>query len=81
MRFVSCIVRERQLRLYGHVARFPDADPTHQIPSVRQPHEWRRPMGQSHASWLQKVDQYLMEMGMGLASAWDGQTKAPGAVV
>ena len=26
MRFVTCIVHERQLRLYGHVARFPDAD-------------------------------------------------------
>ena len=29
MGFVSCIVRERQLRLYGHVACFPDADPAH----------------------------------------------------
>ena len=27
MRFVTCIVRERQLQLYGQVARFPDADP------------------------------------------------------
>ena len=26
IRFVFCIVRERQLRLYGHVARFPDID-------------------------------------------------------
>ena len=76
MRFVTCIVRERQLRLYRHVARFPDADPTHQILSVREPREWRRPRGRSHASWLQQVDQPLMEMGMGLASAWDGQTEA-----
>ena len=45
MRFVSCIVRERQLQLYGHVARFPDADPAHQILSVREPCGWRRPMG------------------------------------
>ena len=45
MRFVTCIVRERQLRLYGHVARFPDADPAHQILSAREPREWRRPMG------------------------------------
>ena len=34
MRFVTCIVRERQLRLYGHVARFLDADPSHQILSA-----------------------------------------------
>ena len=45
MRFVSCIVCEHQLWLYGHVARFPDADPAHQILSAREPREWRRPMG------------------------------------
>ena len=37
-------------------------------------------MGRSHASSLQQIDQYLMEMGMGLASAWDGQTEAPGVL-
>ena len=59
MRFVTCIVREHQLRLYGHVARFvawearfPVADPTHQILSAREPCEWRRPMDRPHASWL-----------------------------
>ena len=36
MRFVCCIVREHQLRMYGHVARFPDADPAHQILSARE---------------------------------------------
>ena len=45
MRFVTCLVHERQLRLYGHVARFPDADPPHQILSVREPLEWKRLMG------------------------------------
>ena len=45
MRFVTCVVRERQLRLYGHVALFPDADPAHQILSAREPREWRRLMG------------------------------------
>ena len=66
MRFVTCIVPERQLRLYGHVARFPDADSSHQILSAREPHEWRRPMGRPRALWLQQVDQHLKEMGMGL---------------
>ena len=70
MRFVSCIVRERQLRLYGHASRFPDADPAHQVLSVRESCEWRRPMDGSHASELQKVDWHLNEMGMGEASAW-----------
>ena len=69
MRFVTCIVREHQLRLSGHVARFPDADSAHQILSARKPREWR-PMGRPHASWLQQVDQHLKEMGIGQASAW-----------
>ena len=70
MRFVTCIVRERQLRLYGHVARFPDADSVQQILSARESREWRRPMGRPCASWLQQVDRHLKEMGMGQASAW-----------
>ena len=70
MRFVTCIVRERQLRLHGHVARFPDADPDHQSLSAREHHEWRRPMAWPCASWLQQVDYDLKEMGMGQASAW-----------
>ena len=70
MRFVTCIVRERQLRLYGQVARFPDADPAHQILSAREPREWRRSKGRPRVSWLQQVDQHLKEMGMGQASAW-----------
>ncbi len=32
---VTSIVRERQLRLYGHVARLPDVDPAHRVLSVR----------------------------------------------
>ena len=69
-RFVVCIVRERQLRLHGHVAQFPDADPAQQILSTKEPHEWRRPMGRPHASWLQQVDWHLKEMRMGQSSTW-----------
>ena len=70
MRFVTCIVGRGQLWLYGHVARFPDADPAHQILLAREPRDWRRPMGRPRASWLQQLDQHLKEMGMGQASAW-----------
>ena len=70
MRFVTCNVRERQLRLYEHVARFPDADLAHQILSARESRAGRRPMGRPRASWLQQIDQHLKEMGMGQASAW-----------
>ena len=69
MRFVTCIFREHQLRLYGHVARFPVADPAHQILSARESREWRSPMGQPRAPWLQQVDRHLKEMGMGQSSA------------
>jgi len=41
MRYVTCIVHELQLWLYGHVAHFPDGDPAHQILSAREPLEWR----------------------------------------
>jgi len=67
MRFVTYVVREHQLRLYGHASRFPDADPAHQILLAREPREWRRKMGQPRASWLQQVDRHLKEMGMGQA--------------
>ena len=70
MRFVTYVVRERQLQLYGHVARFPDADPAHQILSAREPRDWRRPMGRPRALWVQQVDRHLKEMGKDKASAW-----------
>ena len=53
MRFITSIVHEHQLRLYGQVACFPDADPAYQILSAREPREWRRPTGRPHALWLQ----------------------------
>jgi len=72
MIFVTCIVRERQLWLYGHVARFSDADPAQQIFSVRESREWMRPMGRPRSSWLQQVDQHLKEGGWArhLAGEW-----------
>ena len=81
MRFVTCIVLERQLCLYDQVAHFPDADPAHQIVLARKPLEWRRPMGQPRASWLQQVDQHLKEMGMGQASALGMARQAAGVLV
>ena len=77
MRFVICLVRERQLWLYGHAAHFPDADPAHQILSAMESHEWRRPMGRPRGSWLQQVDRHLKEMGMGQASAWGVARRRP----
>ena len=77
MRFVTCIVHECQLWLYGHVALFPDADPAYQILSARDLCEWRRPIGRPRASWLQQVDQNVKEMGMAQSSAWGVASRRP----
>ena len=70
MRFVTCTVCEHQLRLLGHAAGISDADSAHQILSVSDRREWRRPMGGPCASLFQQVDWHLKEMGMGQESAW-----------
>ncbi len=44
---VTCLVRERQLRFYGH---FPACDPANGIMSARDPVGWRRPVGRPRAS-------------------------------
>ncbi len=68
---VTSIVRERQLRLYGHVARLPDVNPAHRVLSVSDNRGWRRPRGRLRNSWLGKVDQSCRELlGMGRMVAW-----------
>ncbi|XP_069979414.1 uncharacterized protein [Penaeus vannamei] len=41
---VTCTIRDRQLRLYGHLARFPQDGPAYQVISVRDSLVWRRPV-------------------------------------
>ncbi len=68
---VTSIVRESQLRLYGHVARLPDVDPAHRVLSVRDNPRWRRPRGRPRKSWLGKVDRSCRELlRMGRMVAW-----------
>ena len=70
-RHISCMVRERQLRLYGHVVRLPDSDPAHQVVSVQDNPEWRRNPGRPRDTWLRKV--YLSSeelLGVDRAEAW-----------
>ena len=77
MRSVTCIIRERQLRHFGHVARFPQVDPAHRILSLRDPRGWRRPVGRPYASWLQQAKGYFEEGGMGQWLAWGRATRRP----
>jgi len=79
-RYVPCGVCERQLRLYGHMAHFPDADTAHQILSARESREWRRSMSRPRTSWLQQVDRHLNDGdGPGICLG-DGQMEAPGVL-
>ena len=48
MRPITCMIRERQMRLYGHVARFPVSDPAGRILSAREPAGRTRPVGRPH---------------------------------
>ena len=78
LRQVTCIVRERQLRLYGHVARLPAEDPTHRFLSCRHPSDWTMPRGRPHASWLRQVEAYLKDKGMtDVASTWAMARRRP----
>lgn len=63
---VTCIIRDRQLRLYGHLARFSVNEPIHQVVSLRNNPAWRRHMGIPRKSWLGQLDQTCCEeFGMG----------------
>ncbi len=68
--YCTCIVHECQLRIYGHVARYPEVDPVHQIVLIQDNLVWRRPRGCLQLSWLEQVDescQKLLRMGRGPA--------------
>ena len=45
---ITTIVCQRQLRLYGHVARYPEADPACRFVSEMDNLGWRRPRGGAH---------------------------------
>ena len=71
-RHIGCIVRERQLRLYGHVARLPEVDPAHLVVLVGDNPEWIRPLGRPRETWLRKVDRSCDRLlGLDRVAAWD----------
>ena len=70
LRPVTSIVQQRQLRLYGHVARYLEADPAYRLVTERNNLRWRRPRGRQQSSWLGQVDTFCsMLLGMGRAFA------------
>ena len=68
---VTHTIRDRQLRLYGHLARLPEVDPAHRVVSTRDNPGWRRLVGRPRKSWLGQIDQTCQkEVEMGRAPAW-----------
>ena len=55
-RLITSLVCQRQLQLYGHVARYPEAGPASWVISERDNPELRRPRGCSQSSWLRQVN-------------------------
>ncbi len=75
---ITCIVRERKLRLYGHVARYSEVDRAHWVVSVRDNPVWRRPRGRPQLSCLEQVDESCQELlRMGRGPAWSLARKNP----
>ena len=75
---VTCMIRQRQLRLFGHVARFPESDPVRRVISMEVSRDWRRPRGRQPVSWLERIDCHCRELGLsGRAYAWYSSSKDP----
>ena len=70
MSCVTCQIRLRQLRSFGHVMRFPPTDPAHKILCAGEPKGWRRPRGRPSKRWLEQLEENLVNVRVtGLASA------------
>ena len=75
---VTHTIRDRQLRLYEHLARLPEVDPAHQVVSTRDNPGWRRPVGRPRKSWLGQIEQTCQEeVEMGRAPAWQLARRNP----
>ena len=62
---ITSIVHQRQLRLYGYVARYQEADPASQVISERDNLKGRR-TNEPYSLWGWQVDDFCRELlGMG----------------
>ena len=60
MSCVICQIRLRQLRFFGHVARFQPTDPAYRILSAWDPRGWKRPVGRPRKRWLEQLKKNLV---------------------
>ena len=78
-RYLARQIQERQLRLYGHVARLPVDDPAHGVITAANNPEWRRPVRQPRLAWLKQVDEVCRELlRIRMVQAWDLARRSPG---
>ena len=69
---ITSIFCQCQLRLYGHVACYSEADPACQVVSEKDNPRWRSPRGHPQSSWLGQVDASCWELiGMGRGLTWE----------
>ena len=61
------MIRERQMRLYDNVARFPASDPAGRI----------CPVGRPYHMWLRQIDRHFAGVGMGHVAAWRMAIRRP----
>ena len=81
-RWQTCILRARQLRLYGHVARLPAEDPNHRILSCQDPRGGTIPRKASTRSLLASGGVLSEgyghgEPGVGLSDCQTGAERVP----
>lgn len=75
----ACIVSERQLRLHGHVTRFPEVNSAHRVVSINDNFQWKMSRGRPHSSSLEQVDRYCQQvLGMRRGLHWGFFGRAPG---
>ena len=64
------LVLERQLSMFGHVARLPEGDPVHRIIACVDPSAWTRKRGRPLHTWLRQIAQYFMRVRADRSLAW-----------
>ena len=61
---VICMIRQRRLRLFVHMARFPGSNPVSRGISEEISPTWKRPRGRLLMTWLQRIDCHCWELGL-----------------
>ena len=71
---ISCRIKKRRLKLFGHVARFPDGADTADALIPRLSKHWKRPRGRPQNSWSGTVEKDLKPHNIGLHPARSNKT-------